>query len=659
MIGRVQRKARKPTSIGFAAAAIPGELTTEKRWGVWRYEQRANGGYSKPPYRAESIGELANMNDPAHWGPFRVARQRVETRLADGVNFNLVNSSFGAVDLDHCRDGANVDDWAMNILDQAAVAGAYIEVTPSGEGFRILGRVTGTVTLERSFSVPGGANGAKVELFRRRKVVTVTGARYGAAVKTLPDIGGLLDNLLAQCEAQKTAAPAPPSTGERNDYSAEDYEKFAREGAPEGKNRSDTFHSVVWSYAALGLGLEDIVARLADNPDGIAERYIREDRLEREVKRSFDKWHRENPGASASAPEDRLDIVVASTIKAKAIRWLWPNRFALGKLGVLGGLPERGKGLITADMIARVTNGDEWPCGEGVAPQGNVILFTAEDTLDDTVIPRLKAAGADMDRVHIVRGIIRKEGTERTFSLIEDLARLELAIERIGDVVLVVIDPMSAYFGVGKLDTYRTSDVRGVITPMSKLAEKWRLSILGVMHFNKKETMTNAMLRMSDSLAFVAAPRHAYVVVNDPESEDGRKLFAKAKNNLAADHDQPTLAYITHKTREIGYDDEVNERIPAPYVEWLGPVQMTADEALAQESGSKESSAAKLEAAREFLREYLSGGEWKLSNLVFDDGMKAGHAHRTIERALGTIPVIKGREPGWHGRVRWKLQVAE
>src|SRR6266516_3375641 len=74
-----------------------------------------------------------------------------------------------------------------------------------------------------------------------------------------------------------------------------------------------------------------------------------------------------------------LDSARASTFAMRGIRWFWPARFALGKLGLIGGLPDKGKGLISADMIARCTKGDAWPCNEGQAPKGNVIWFTAED----------------------------------------------------------------------------------------------------------------------------------------------------------------------------------------------------------------------------------------------------------------------------------------
>ena len=118
----------------------------------------------------------------------------------------------------------------------------------------------------------------------------------------------------------------------------------------------------------------------------------------------------------------------------RSIRWLWENRFALGKLGLIGGLPDRGKGLITADMIARTTKGDGWPCDEGRAVQGNVLLLTAEDDIEDTVVPRFVAAGANLDRIIILKMVRYGEG-RRMFSLVTDLALLRQKIEEVGGVV--------------------------------------------------------------------------------------------------------------------------------------------------------------------------------------------------------------------------------
>jgi hypothetical protein len=75
-------------------------------------------------------------------------------------------------------------------------------------------------------------------------------------------------------------------------------------------------------------------------------------------------------------------------------------------------------------MAARVTHGLEWPCEEGVAPQGNVVLLTAEDDPRDTVVPRLAAAAADLDRGVIVQMVRHGRGKNRMLSLVTDIELL-------------------------------------------------------------------------------------------------------------------------------------------------------------------------------------------------------------------------------------------
>lgn len=294
----------------------------------------------------------------------------------------------------------------------------------------------------------------------------------------------------------------------------------------------------------------------------------------------------------------------ASKYAMRGVRWFWPGRFAVGKLGLIGGLPDKGKGLTSADMIARATRGDQWPCNEGEAAIGNVIWLQAEDDIEDTVIPRLVAAGADLDRVEIV-GMADNSGGERMFNLATDLPLLRQKIDEIGDVVLVIIDPMSAYLGVGKVNNSSTTDVRGILAPLTKLAEEKRISIIGIMHFNKKADVTNAMLRIADSLAYVAAARHVYVVVDDLENEKAR-LFVKAKNNLAPD--KHALRFMVG-VRAVGHDPETQAEIWAPHVIWDSKhVEVTATEAMEAAEGGRGAGHMARREAEDFLRSKLAYG---------------------------------------------------
>jgi putative DNA primase/helicase len=352
-----------------------------------------------------------------------------------------------------------------------------------------------------------------------------------------------------------------------------------------------------------------------------------------------------------TAEPPSLDSKRASAYQIRGITWFWPGRLALGKLGLIGGLPDKGKGLISADIIARCTTGGEWPCGEGAAPKGNVIWFTAEDDIEDTVVPRLVSAGADLDRIHIVGMAKTPDGTPRMFNLATDLPLLRSKIEEIGDVVLVIIDPVSAYLGVGKVNNSSTTDVRAVLAPLTKLAEEKKISIIGIMHFNKKADVTNAMLRIADSLAYVAAARHVYVVVDDAENDKAR-LFVKAKNNLAPD--KHALRFMVG-TRPVGNDPDTDVEIWAPHVLWDSQhVEVTATEAMeAAESGGGGARARRKE-AEEFLRSRLAGGPVLQKDL--EEEAKANCiSDRTLRRAKSDLGVKAAKQGGTGGGWVWEL----
>lgn len=357
-------------------------------------------------------------------------------------------------------------------------------------------------------------------------------------------------------------------------------------------------------------------------------------------------------GQPASAPPTgTLMTRKASSYKMAALDWLWPDRFALGKLGIIGGLPDRGKGLISTDLIACITNNHAFPCGEGRPPLGRVLYFTAEDDPDDTVVPRLVAAGADLDKVEIVT-IVQDNGKPRPFNMTTDIDLLRAKLAELGDVVLVLIDPISAYLGVGKVNAMSTTDVRGYLMPLKDLAAEKSISIICIMHFNKKSDVHDAMLRIADSLAYAATARHVYCVVDDPEVENQR-LFIKAKNNLAAPGSK-TLSYMTG-AKKVGYDEKRQKEIWAPYIVWGQKyVEITATEAMQAEAGGQKSRNQFHEAV-EFLKEALADGGVKQAD-IRTAAESQGISWATLKRAKEGLMVVseKGKgslDSGWF----WKL----
>src|SRR6185437_12634574 len=115
-------------------------------------------------------------------------------------------------------------------------------------------------------------------------------------------------------------------------------------------------------------------------------------------------------------------------IEPERVEWLWPGRIAIGKHTCIAGEPGTGKSQLATAIEATITIAGEWPCGEGKAPQGSVIILSAEDGEADTIVPRLYAANADLGRVHIISAVRTDTDGRRSFNLQADLELLERKI---------------------------------------------------------------------------------------------------------------------------------------------------------------------------------------------------------------------------------------
>jgi hypothetical protein len=165
------------------------------------------------------------------------------------------------------------------------------------------------------------------------------------------------------------------------------------------------------------------------------------------------------------------------------------------------------------------------------------------------------------------------------------------------------------------------------------------VSIVSIMHFNKKTDVTNALLRISDSLAFGATARHVYAVVDDPENK--RKLLVKGKNNLAA-HDTKALAY-GFGAREVGKDKKTGQEIWAPHVVWYSQhIEVTATEAM--QAASDQSGYARRE-AREFLLNRLEAGRMNADDIL-EEAKHNGISQKTLKRAKKDLNIrsVRGQD---------------
>lgn len=332
-----------------------------------------------------------------------------------------------------------------------------------------------------------------------------------------------------------------------------------------------------------------------------------------------------------------------SDVKSKAVRWLWPGRIAKGKPSVLAGNPGLGKSQLAASMASIVSRGGHWPVDRSTCEQGSVVFLSAEDDAEDTIKPRLEAAGADVANCYILDAVqdVTRDGDAviRAFNLKTDIARLSALLDDLGDVALVVIDPITAY--LGGTDSHNNAEVRALLAPLGEMAARHGVAVIAVSHLNKSGS-GEALMRVTGSLAFVAAARAAYLVARD-QDDPNRRLFLPIKNNLG--NDSTGLAF---RVESYTLDDGIE----TSRVMWESePVTVTADEVMSPCIDPEERSAT--DEAEDWLREVLAPGSMAAAD-VQKEARHAGISDKALRRArerLGVKPFKSGFSDGW----RWQL----
>lgn len=327
-----------------------------------------------------------------------------------------------------------------------------------------------------------------------------------------------------------------------------------------------------------------------------------------------------------------LLIYSGQDLRPRKVRWAWAKHMALGAVTIIDGDPGDGKSVLTCDLAARWTSGAPMPDGSA-NPFGRgvvVAMISAEDDPEDTISPRLRAAGADMANIRVVAGGY-KPG--EPFDLTAHLAALEALLAR-HEVRVLTLDPIMAFLG-GTTDSANDASVRRAIGPLAVLARRYGVAVVVVRHLNKNSG-GKAIYRGGGSIAFVGAARAAYLVSQHPD-DDTARVLAPVKNNLA----RKGAALVYRLTEDPLYE--------VPRLEWLGPLETTAQELL---DGDGEA-----EKPRE-VADYLVGLCYPTA-LAWKDiethGKAAGYSANALKTARGRV---LEKRPGPHGNrdVVWGLK---
>jgi hypothetical protein len=324
----------------------------------------------------------------------------------------------------------------------------------------------------------------------------------------------------------------------------------------------------------------------------------------------------------------RLITRKLSDVAPEKVTWLWEGWLPRGKLSLLGGHPGDGKSTLTTALAATLSTGGHWPDGSQ-APLGSTLFLLAEDALGDTVRPRLDQHGANVERIEAVEMIRHEDGREQLFSLSEHLEMLEERIVEMG-AALLVIDPLSDF--LTSRNRNDDGDIRDVLTPLGKLAERCNVAILGIMHIGKPGAVRKRPLQtFMGSTAFGAVARQALLVHPIPESE--RKLLAVIKSNVAV------------FPRPLEWSRPLDSAIV-----WHGASQHSVETLLG--GGGVDAPPSQREIAGQFLREVLADGPLP-SRMVYERAKERGISESTLQRESQSMGVISrkvggSRESPWY-----------
>jgi len=340
-------------------------------------------------------------------------------------------------------------------------------------------------------------------------------------------------------------------------------------------------------------------------------------------------------------------LIKAADVKHCKTKWLWPKRVPMGRITLLVGKAGGGKSFLTTYMAATVSNGTKWPDGTD-CPQGSVILISMEDDAGSTIRPRLDAHGANVNKVMLLQGIQEKDKNGKIRDVmftLNNVPSLEAALKATPDCRLIVIDPIGSFIG-GKTDANSDNAVRSILDPVAKLAEKYGIAILVVAH-RRKSGGSNADDLALGSRAFTALARVVWHLTCDKDNK-ARRLLLPGKNNLAAAGNG--LAFSI----EDGIEDD-----PGTLVWERDPVNMTADDALAQENGFGENAKpgpdpkAQNQAADWLVSELADMQEHSVKDLQ-EVAKAGGLVWRSVQRASQRLGV-KMRRGQFGGGCVWQL----
>ena len=344
--------------------------------------------------------------------------------------------------------------------------------------------------------------------------------------------------------------------------------------------------------------------------------------------------------AAKSAPvahaAEGVTLLRADQVRMTPIKWLWPGWLAAGKLHVVAGQPGTGKTTIALAIAATITSAGRWPDGTRYPTRHDAIVWSGEDDPSDTLVPRLAVSGAELARVHFITGAYGPDG-RRSFDPARDMPMVAERLAALPEVRVLILDPLvSAVAG----DSHHNAEVRRSLQPVVDLAGEHGVAVVGITHYGKGTTGRDPIDRVIGSVAFGALAR---LVLATGKGQDGNRVLVRAKSNIGPDGGG------------FGYalDHADHQGVTAGRILWGEPVEGSARDILGATEATDEHRDPEHADAVAWLADALVAGPLSAAE-VRRQADDAGHAWRTVQRAMGPAGVVAKRI-GFPSKTMWTL----
>lgn len=343
-------------------------------------------------------------------------------------------------------------------------------------------------------------------------------------------------------------------------------------------------------------------------------------------------------GVAAELEPRRIVVTPASQIEPEAVSWLWDCRVPAGHVTMVAGREGIGKSLLACWMTAQVTLGEMDGALKGV-PR-TVMYCTTEDSWAHTIVPRLKAAGADLAKVYRVDVQINDGAgsyTQAELTLPRDAALLAAKVREL-DVALIIIDPLMSAADTA-IDTHSDRETRTMLEPLGRLTGATGAALIGITHFNKNGQQRDPLNLITGSRAFTAFARCVMAVARDPASGTG--VITQVKNNLGT-LDVPSLGY---RISQDTITDRQGNGVTTGKLDFTGTAHRGVWEILSDTETATDR--AESSDCATWLRGELEKGPARSKDLL--TGAKAaGYSESTVDRSRRKLKVkaVK-KDDGW------------